>query len=350
MKIAGRMIGANQPVFLIAEMSANHVGDFDIAMKTVEAAKNAGADAIKLQTYTPDTITLNCDNDYFKIKQGSIWDGQTFYQLYESACTPWDWQPKIKEYAESLGLVCFSSPFDKTAVDFLEKIDVPAYKVSSFEITDIPLIEYIAKKQKPILISTGIAGLCDIEEAITTCRKVGNDQIALLKCTSAYPAPYDEMNLKTIPNLANAFSVPVGLSDHTIDIIAPVAAVSLGACIVEKHFTLDRDLGGPDASFSLNPKEFASMVDAVRITEKVLGRVAYSHSSEVSKLRDFSRSLFASADINEGEILTDENVRSVRPGYGLPPKYLPRIIGKKATRNISFGEPLRFSDVDGIVD
>ncbi len=267
--IKNKKIGKNFPVFIIAEMSANHLQKFDNAVKLIKAAKEAGADAIKLQTYTPDTITIDCNNDYFQIKQGTLWDGQSLYELYKKAYTPWEWQPKLKEIAESEDLICFSSVFDKTAVDFLEKINVPAYKIASFEITDIPLIEYAASKGKPIIISTGIATLSDIEEAVNACKRMGNDQIALLKCTSTYPAPSEEINLKTIPNLADAFKTVVGLSDHTLGISVPIASVALGACIIEKHLTLDRSLGGPDAAFSLEPNEFKAMMnDLVVVIEE----------------------------------------------------------------------------------
>jgi len=273
-KIYDRLVGDNKPVFIIAEMSANQL---------IKAAKEAGADAIKLQTYTPDTITIDCDNEYFQIKQGTIWDGQSLYELYKKAYTPWEWQPKLKEIAESEGLICFSSVFDNTSVDFLEEINVPAYKIASFEITDIPLIEYVASKGKPVIISTGIATLSDIEEAVNACKRMGNNQIALLKCTSAYPAPLEEVNLRTIPNLADTFKTVVGLSDHTLGISAPIASVALGACIIEKHLTLDRSLGGPDAAFSLEPAEFKAMVKSVKEVEKALGEVSYDLTEKMKK-------------------------------------------------------------------
>ena len=339
-KIADRKVGGKEPTFIVAELSANHLQKYELAAKTIEAAAEAGADAIKLQTYTPDTITINCDNEYFRIKQGTMWDGKTFYELYSEAYTPWEWQPKLKKLAEDLGLIFFSTPFDKTAVDFLEKLDVPAYKIASFEITDIPLIEYVASKEKPVIISTGIATLCDIEEAINACKRMGNDKIALLKCTSAYPAPLEEINLKTIPNLADTFNTIVGLSDHTLGFHVAIAAVALGAKIVEKHIILDRKLGGPDAAFSMEPEEFRNMVESIRDVEKALGRVSYDLSDRIKKIREFARSLFVVEDVKAGEVLTEKNVRSIRPGYGLHPKYLSQIIGKKAKRDIIKGTPL----------
>jgi len=341
-KIADFNLGANFPVFIVAEMSANHLQKYELALKTIKAAKEAGADAIKLQTYTPDTITIDSDNEYFRIKQGTLWDGKTLYQLYQEAYTPWEWQPKLKKIAEDLGLICFSSPFDKTAVDFLEKMNVPAYKVASFEITDIPLIEYIASKGKPVIMSTGIATLSDIEEAISACKRMGNNQVVLLKCTSAYPAPLEEINLKIIPDMAEKFETVVGLSDHTLGISAPIASVALGAKIIEKHFILDRSLGGPDAAFSLEPDEFKAMVKGVREAEKALGKVSYELTEKMKKSREFSRSLFVVKDVKTGEIFTEENVRSIRPGYGLPPKYLKEIIGKKAKKDIKKGTPLNW--------
>lgn len=339
-KIKDRFIGEDQPVFIVAELSANHNQIFDIAVKTIKAMKEAGADAVKLQTYTPDTITIDCSNEYFQIKQGTLWDGKTLYQLYQEAYTPWEWQPKLKELAEEIGMICFSTPFDNTAVDFLEKMNVPAYKVASFEITDIPLIEYIASKGKPVIMSTGIATFSDIEEAVAACRKAGNSQIALLKCTSAYPAPFEEMNLRTIPNLAETFKTIAGVSDHTLGITASVTAAALGAKIIEKHFILDRKLGGPDAEFSLQPDEFKAMVNAVREAEKVLGRVSYELTEKTKKSREFSRSLFVVRDIKAGEEITRENIKSIRPAYGLHPRYLEDVLGKKARINIKKGTPL----------
>jgi len=338
--IGNKKIGKGYPVFIIAELSANHLQKFDNAVKLIKAAKEAGVDAVKLQTYTPDTITIDCDNEYFRIKQGTLWDGKILYQLYKEAYTPWEWQPKLKEIAEREGLIFFSSVFDKSAVDFLEKIGVPAYKIASFEITDIPLIEYVASKGKPVIISTGIATLSDIEEAVNACKRMGNNQIALLKCTSAYPAPLEEINLRTIPNLAETFKTVVGLSDHTLGISVPIASVALGASIIEKHLTLDRKLGGPDAAFSLEPSEFKAMVKSIREVEKALGEVSYELTEKMRKSREFSRSLFVVKDIKAGEIFTEENVKSIRPGYGLPPKYLKDILEKQAAQYIKKGTPL----------
>jgi pseudaminic acid synthase len=339
-KIENRIVGGKSSVFIVAELSANHLQDFDVAVKTIRIAKKSGADAIKFQTYTPDTITIDVDDEHFRIRQGNLWEGKTLYQLYQEAYTPWEWQPKLKQIAEDLGLICFSTPFDKTAVDFLEELNVPAYKVASLEITDTPLIEYIASKGKPVMISTGIATLSDIEAAVNTCRKMGNNKIALLKCTSAYPAPLEDVNLRTIPNLADTFRTVVGFSDHTLGISAPIAAVALGAKIIEKHVILDRQLGGPDAAFSLEPDEFRSMVSAVREVEKALGDVEYELTEETRKSRKFSRSLFVVEDVKKGETYTEKNIRSIRPGYGLHPRHFREIIGKKARRDIGKGTPL----------
>jgi len=344
--ISNRKIVPNESTFIIAELSANHLQNFNLAVDTIKAMKESGADAVKLQTYTPDTITIDSDNEYFQISQGTLWDGKTLYQLYQEAYTPWEWQPKLKKTAEDLGLICFSSPFDRTSVDFLEEMNVPAYKVASFEITDIPLIEYIALKGKPVIISTGIATLADIEEAVHACRRMGNDQIALLKCTSAYPAPLEESNLRTIPNLADTFNTVVGLSDHTLGISAPIASVALGAKIIEKHFILDRKMGGPDAAFSMEPDEFRSMVEAVRDVEKALGTINYDLTEKTKNSRVFSRSLFVVNNIKAGESLTEENVRSIRPGFGLHPRYLEQIIGKKARSDIKKGTPLDWTLIE----
>ena len=346
LNIENHYIGLGHPVFIIAELSANHLQSFELAAKTLEAISKTGADAVKLQTYTPDTITIDCDNDYFQITQGTIWDGRTLYQLYQEAYTPWEWQPKLKKLAEELGLICFSSPFDQSAVDFLESMDVPAYKVASFEITDIPLIEYIASRQKPIIISTGIATLTDIEEALQACKRAGNDQIALLKCTSAYPAPFEDANLRTIPDMASRFGTVVGLSDHTLGISVPLAAVALGARIIEKHFILDRNLGGPDAPFSLEPDEFKAMVTAVREVEKALGEVNYDLNEKTKRSREFSRSLFVVEDIKPGEIITEKNVRSIRPGHGLHPRHYKDVVGKKVKKAIIRGTPLAWEYVE----
>jgi len=336
----------DKKVFIIAELSANHNQDFEIAVKTIKAAKEIGVDAIKLQTYTADTITINCNNEHFQIKSRTLWDGKILYDLYKEAYTPWDWQPKLKKYAEELGLICFSSPFDKTAVDFLEKMNAPAYKIASFEITDIPLIEYAASKGKPMIISTGIATLADIEEAVNACRRMGNNDIALLKCTSSYPAPVEEANLLTIPHLIKTFEVVAGLSDHTLGHAVAVAAVALGAKIVEKHFILDRSLGGPDAAFSMEPGEFKLMVDSIRDVEKALGKVNYELTPKVEKSRVFARSLFIVEDVKAGEIITEKNVRSIRPGYGLHPKYYKEIIGKIFREEYEKGTPLEWGQFE----
>lgn len=344
-QIGNKKVGDEYPTFIVAELSANHNQDYDVAVKTIKAMAEAGADAVKLQTYTADTITIDCDNEYFQIKQGTIWDGTTLHKLYQTAYTPWDWQPKLKKIAEELGLILFSSPFDKTAVDFLEKMNVPAYKIASPEINDLPLIKYIAKKNKPIIISTGVANLKNIEEAISTCKETGNNQIILLKCTTEYPAQLDEANLKTIPNMRDTFGVISGLSDHTLGISAPIAAVALGAKVIEKHFILDRKMGGPDATFSLEPQEFKEMVKNIREVEKALGTVKYDPPKKLNV--NFScRSLFVVADINAREELTDENIKSIRPGFGLEPKYLEVILGKKAKKDLKKGTPLSWDLIE----
>jgi len=344
--INNRVIGSGHPVYIIAEMSANHNQSFEQAVKIIEAAKEAGADAVKLQTYTPDTLTIDCDNKYFRIK-GTVWEGKTLYDLYGEAYTPWDWQPKLKKIANDLGMDCFSSPFDYSAVDFLEEMDVPAYKVASFEIVDIPLLFRIAKTGKPIIMSTGMATLTEIDEALHTIQEADNEQIALLKCTSAYPAPPEEMNLKTIPHLSETFDLPVGISDHTLGIAVPAAAVALGACIIEKHLMLSRSMPGPDSSFSLEPQEFKAMVEAVRVVEKALGRVDYGISDRQKESRIFRRSLFAIKDVKAGDVFTNENVRSIRPGFGLLSKHLHVILGKKAIRDIPRGTPLNWDHIRG---
>lgn len=337
--VNGRTIGPGHPVYLIAEMSANHGQDFAQAVRILEAAKAAGADAVKLQTYTPDTLTIDCDNEWFRIK-GTLWAGKNLHQLYGEAYTPWEWQPKLKERADRLGIDLFSTPFDATAVDFLEEMAVPAHKVASFELVDLPLLRTIGATGKPVIMSTGMASLAEIDEAVRTVREAGAAGVALLKCTSAYPAPPEAMNLSTIPHLAEAFAVPAGLSDHTLGIAAPVAAVALGATIIEKHFTLERAAGGPDSGFSLEPHEFAAMVGAVREAEQALGRVSYEPTEKERESRAFRRSLFAVQDIAAGSPFTPENLRSIRPGYGLAPKHLEKILGRRATRDIPRGTPL----------
>ncbi len=339
MKIGNFEINESSPVFIIAELSANHNGSLQTAIDTIHAAKRAGADAIKLQTYTADTITLDCDKEDFIIKD-TIWDGRKLHDLYQEAYTPWEWHEQLMTEAKKVGLECFSSPFDKTAVDFLETLQTPAYKIASFEITDIPLIEYTASKGKPIIISTGIAELEDIELAIDTCKKAGNTDIAILKCTSSYPAPIEEANMVMVKDFAQKFGVLSGLSDHTLGATVPVVATCMGAKIIEKHFILDKTIGGPDASFSLDESEFTDMVSAVREAEKALGKVSYQLTEKQKKGKDFSRSLYIAKDIKKGEIFTEENVRSVRPGFGLHPKYFQQILGKECPQDLNKGERL----------
>lgn len=326
-------------VMIIAELSANHNGSLKTAIETIKAAKRTGADAIKLQTYTADTITIDCNKPDFQIK-GTIWEGQNLYTLYKQAYTPWEWHEELFRVAKEEGLICFSSPFDKTAVDLLESLNTPAYKIASFEITDIPLIEYVASKGKPVIISTGIAGIEDIELAIDACKRNGNEQIILLKCTSSYPAPVEEANLAMIPDMAKRFGVITGLSDHTMGITVPIAATILGAKVIEKHFILNRSVGGPDASFSSDEIEFTKMVKAVREAEMAIGKVDYTLTENMLKSREYCRSLYVIADIKAGEIITDKNVKSIRPGYGIHPKYYKDILGKKVKRDFEKGDRL----------
>ena len=339
-KIGNRYVGEGERTFLVAEVSANHLQDYGRAEAIIRAAKEAGADAVKLQTYTPDTITLDCDNDYFQITQGTIWDGTTLHKLYEEAYTPWEWQPKLMELANGLGMECFSSPFDATAVDFMREMDMPAYKVASFEINDIPLIRRIARIGKPIIFATGIAYLEDIERALAVCKEEGNEQVILLKCTSTYPSPYEDMNLKVIPHMAETFDCLAGLSDHSMGTAVAVAGVALGAKMVEKHLTLSRADGGPDAAFSMEPEEFRKMAEEIRIVEKALGRVTYELTEKQKKSREDGRSLFVVEDIGKGEIFTEENVRSIRPAFGMHTMYYDEVIGKKARVDIAKGTPL----------
>jgi pseudaminic acid synthase len=334
---------------VIAEMSANHNQSYKEAVNIIEAAAAAGADAVKLQTYTPDTLTIDCDREYFQIGKGTIWQGQNLYGLYGQAYTPWEWQPKLKTVADRLGLDLFSTPFDATAVDFLEEMDVPAHKIASFEIVDLPLIRRIAQTGKPIIMSTGMATLSEIDEAVGIIRDSGNGQLALLKCTSAYPARPEHMNLLTIEHLSKTFKVPTGLSDHTLGIAVPVTAVALGACMIEKHFTLDRSKAGPDSQFSLEPDEFKAMVAAVRTAEQAVGRVYYGVSEQESDSRVFRRSLFVVQDIKAGEPFTAENVRSIRPGHGLHTRHLEEILGRSAAVDIERGTPLDW-DLIGAAD
>ncbi len=340
MKIDNFELGKGK-TFIIAEMSANHGHDIEIAKETVRAAKRSGADAIKLQTYTPDTITIDSKKEDFIIK-GTIWEGKNLYDLYKEAYLPWDWHKPLFDVAKEEGLICFSSPFDKTAVDYLEKLNVPAYKIASFEITDIPLIKYTAGKGKPIIISTGIADEKDIELAVESCRAVGNNDIILLKTSSQYPAKIEDANLTMIPELESRFDVIAGLSDHTSGELVPIIATSLGAKVIEKHFILDRSIGGPDASFSLNESEFRSMVDAVRSTEKGIGKIDFSLSEKAKKSKSFSRSLYVVQDMKAGDLFTEENVKSIRPGYGMHPKHLSNVLGKEATIDIEKGTRLSF--------
>lgn len=325
-------------VFIIAELSANHNGSKEVALETVRAAKRTGADAIKLQTYTADTITLNVKNDDFKISKGTLWDGKYLYDLYQEAYTPWDWHQEIFDLANELGLVCFSSPFDKTAVDFLEGLGNPIYKIASFEITDIPLIKYAASKGKPMIISTGVAELEDIELALKTCYNEGNMDVTLLKCTSSYPAPVEEANILMIKEMAERFGVNTGLSDHTLGFTVPIVATCFGAKVIEKHFILKKEIGGPDAAFSLDETEFTQMVQSVREAEKSIGEVSYQLTDKQVAGKTFSRSLYIAEDIKEGELFTDKNIKSVRPGFGMHPKYYTKIIGKEAKKNFKKGE------------
>ncbi len=331
--------------YIIAEMSANHNGSLENALDTIKAAKEIGANAIKLQTYTADTLTLNCQKDDFIIKGRTLWDGKSLYELYSKAYTPWEWHKKLFKYAREIGIDIFSSPFDKSAVDFLEQFNPPAYKIASFEITDYELIRYTASKGRPMIISTGIATIEEIQDVVDICKEEGNNDIVLLKCTSAYPALLEEANLKMIPNLAQTFGVVSGFSDHTLGTTAPIVATTLGAKIIEKHFILDKSIGGHDAEFSLDKKEFTQMIQAVRDTEKLLGKVDYSMSEKKKKNRQFSRSLYVAKDIKRGETFTEENIKSIRPGYGLHPKYLNEILGKKSTKNLYLGEALQLTYV-----
>ena len=340
LRIGRVQVGTGQPTFIVAELSANHNGSYERAVRIVQAAKDAGADAIKLQTYTADTITFNSDSEPFRIRGGTLWDGKTLYGLYGEAYTPWEWQPKLKQVAEGLGMQCFSSAFDASAVDFLEEMGIPVHKVASPELVDLLLIRKMAATGKPLILSTGMATLEEIEEAVRTARQAGAREIALLKCTSAYPAPAEEMNLRTIPELARRFEVPVGLSDHTMGIAVPVAAVSLGACIIEKHLTLSRGEAGPDSAFSLEPHEFKAMVEAVRTAERALGAVHFGVSEREASSRAFRRSLFVVCDVAKGETFTADNVRSIRPATGLHTRYLGEVLGKTAARNIARGTPL----------
>ncbi len=344
-RIGSRSIGRGQPTYIVAELSANHGHSLERAVDLIRAARDAGADAVKLQTYTPDTLTIDSSQQHFCIGGGTLWDGRTLYDLYGEACTPWDWQPKLQTIAREIGIDLFSTAFDPTAVDFLEAMNVPVHKVASFELVDIPLVVKMARTGKPLVLSTGMATLSEIDEAVTAAREAGAAQIALLKCNSAYPAPPEEMNLRTIPHLARAYGVPVGLSDHSVGIAAPVVAVALGACIIEKHLTLSRAAGGPDAPFSLEPDEFRAMVAAVRTAERAVGTVCYGATKSEVSSRVFRRSLFVIRDVKKGETFTEENVRSIRPGHGLAPKHLKDILGRQAARDVEKGTPMSWNCV-----
>lgn len=346
LKIGGRTVGDDNPVLIVAELSANHRQNMDIAIETVRAAKHSGADAIKLQTYTPDTLTLDCNSSCFQTGKDTLWGGKTLYQLYTEAYTPWEWHAELKREAESLDLLFFSTPFDRTAVDFLEKIGVPAYKIASFEITDVPLIRYVASKGKPIIISTGIATISEVNEAVEVCRSAGNDQIVLLKCTSAYPTPFAGVNLRGMDCLRDMFQTVVGLSDHTIGSLVPLAATARGASIIEKHFILNRNLGGPDAAFSMEPHEFSAMVQAVQDVQKALGSKDYVVTPEAERSRHFARSLFVVTDIAAGESLTQANVRSIRPADGLHPRHYDEVLGMRAREPITKGTPLSWEMIE----
>lgn len=345
-EIGGRKIGDEYPSFIIAEMSGNHNMDFDRAVEIIYKAKEAGVDAIKLQTYTADTITLDSDKECFKTGADTLWSGTTLYKLYQQAYTPWEWQPKLKKVADELGIILFSSPFDLSAVDFLENMDVPAYKIASFEITDIPLIRKVARTGKPILISTGIAKMQDIELALEVCHQENNKQVILLKCTSEYPAPYEEMNLNMIPNMKETFGCITGLSDHSMGDEIAVASIALGAKVIEKHFTLSRADGGVDSAFSMEVEEMKQMVMKIRNVEKALGKVSYQLDEKQKIARKGARSLFVCSEIKKGEVFTEENIRSVRPGAGLHTKYYDVLLGKKAKRDLNYAEPLKHSDVE----
>lgn len=344
-EINGRRIGPGQPTYIVAELSANHGGDYDRAARIIEAAKSAGADAVKVQTYTADTLTIDCADDRFLIK-GTLWNNRKLYDLYEEAAMPWKWQPKLQQLAGNLGMDFFSTPFDETAVVFLEDLGVPVYKVASFEAVDLPLLRRIAETGKPIIVSTGMLTEAEIDEAVQTVQKCGCNQIILLKCTSAYPAPPHGMNLKSIPYIADTFDLDVGLSDHTLGTAVPVAAVALGACLIEKHLTDSRSHSGPDSAFSLEPDEFSEMVGAVRVAEQALGKVYLGVSGEEQSSVAFRRSLFVVEDIRQGDSFTSDNVRSIRPGHGLHTRYLESILGRKALRTISRGTPLEWNLIE----
>ncbi len=344
MRIADFEIDEESSVFIIAELSANHNGSLETAIETIRAAKRAGANAIKFQTYTADTMTIDSRKDDFVIK-GTIWEGRNLYELYKEAYTPWEWHQELFQLAKEEGLICFSSPFDKTAVDFLEDLNVPAYKIASFEITDLPLIEYVASKNKPIILSTGIAQMEDIELAINTCRKANNNKIALLKCTSSYPAPINEANAIMIKDLADRFGVISGLSDHTMGSLLPVVATCFGAKIIEKHFILDRSIGGPDSAFSMNEEEFTKMVKDIRDAEKSIGNIDYNLTDKQKKGKDFARSIYVVQDIKEGQEITKDDISVIRPGFSLHPKYYNSLLGRKVNKNLEKGDRIGLQDL-----
>lgn len=344
--INGRAIGPDQPTYIIAEMSANHHHDLQIARDLIHAMKDAGADAVKLQTYTPDTMTINCDGPHFQVGAGTIWEGRKLHDLYGDAFTPWDWHEELFGLANELGLDCFSTPFDHSSVDFLERLKPPAYKIASFELVDLPLIKYVAEQGRPIIMSTGMGNLQEIEDAVNVVQNAGVP-LTLLKCTSAYPSPPSAMNLRTIPDMAERFNLNTGLSDHTLSNEVAIAAVALGATVLEKHFTLSRDVPGPDSAFSMEPAEFRAMVDTVRTTEAALGKVNYEQTEKERASTVFRRSLFVVQDIAAGETFTPANVRCIRPGNGLPPKFLDEILGSKATKDLTRGTPMDWTLVTG---
>lgn len=339
-KIKDRIIGENQPAYVIAEMSGNHAGSIENAIEIIHAAKESGADCIKLQTYTPDTMTIDCNNEYFNIKDGT-WNGENLYKLYQKAYTPWEWQERLKEEADKIGIDIFSTPFDKTSVDFLENMEMDFYKIASFELVDIPLIHYVASKGKPIIMSTGMGTVEEIEEAVNAIREEENNQIVLLKCSSAYPAITDQMNLKTMIDMKERFNVEVGLSDHSMGALGAVTAVAMGAKVIEKHFCLSRSIKNPDSGFSMEPEEFKKMVFDIRDAEKAMGKVFYGASEQENENLKFRRSIFVVEDIKKGEILSEKNLKIIRPGFGMKPKFFSQVIGKKAKIDIKRGTPLQ---------
>lgn len=342
--IDGKRITKDSPTYIIAEMSGNHLMDFERAKEIIYLLKDSGVDAVKLQTYTADTITINSDHDEFQIKKG-LWEGETLYSLYQKAYTPWEWQKELVEYAKSLGLTCFSSPFDLTAVDFMDEIGMPAYKVASYEINDIPMIRKIAKKGKPVIISTGTAHMEDVERALHVCKEEGNKDVILLKCTSAYPCPYEDMNIRAIPLMEKSYDCLAGLSDHSFGSEVALGAVALGSKVIEKHVTIKREDGGPDAGFSMEMEEFIDMVRQIRNLEKALGKETLELTPVQERARVGTRSLYVAKDIKKGEVFSEENIKSIRPGRGLHTMYYEELLGKKAAKDLSFATPLSLGDV-----